>query len=69
MANSIPYFLENNRYLLTYAGDLSNLKEVENHSRYNFVKANICDRTLIEVLFKKYNLTGFTHNDKDLNIN
>jgi len=67
-ANFIPYFLENNRDLkvvnldlLTYAGDLSNLKEVENHSRYHFVKGNICDRNLIEVLFKKFNFIGVIH--------
>lgn len=67
-SNFIPYFLENNRNLkvvnldlLTYAGDLSNLKEVENHSRYHFVKGDICDRNLIEVLFKKYNFIGVIH--------
>ena len=67
-ANFIPYFLENNRDLklvnldlLTYAGDLSNLKEVENHSRYHFVKGDICDRNLIEILFKKYNFIGVIH--------
>jgi len=67
-ANFIPYFLDNNRDLkvvnldlLTYAGDLSNLKEAENHSRYIFVKGDICDRNLIEALFKKYNFIGVIH--------
>jgi dTDP-glucose 4,6-dehydratase len=67
-ANFIPYFLENNRNLkvvnldlLTYAGNLSNLTAVENHSRYHFVKGDICDRSLIEALFDKHNFTGVIH--------
>lgn len=42
-SNFIPYFIENNpNYhiinldFLTYAGDLINVSEVENHTRYNF---------------------------------
>jgi dTDP-glucose 4,6-dehydratase len=67
-SNFIPYFLEHNKDLkvvnldlLTYAGNLSNIQEVENHSRYHFVKGNICDRNLIEALFKKYDFTGVIH--------
>lgn len=67
-ANFIPYFLENNKEvqvvnldLLTYAGDLSNLKEVEDNPRYSFVKGNICDRNLVENLFKEHNFTGIIH--------
>jgi len=33
---------------LTYAGNLDNLKEVENDPRYTFVKGDICDRPLVE---------------------
>ena len=29
---------------LTYAGNLENLKSVENNPRYSFVQADICDR-------------------------
>ena len=67
-SNFIPYFLsENKEYevvnldLLTYAGDLSNLSEIENKSRYTFVKGDICDRELVENLFKKYNFKGVIH--------
>jgi len=67
-ANFIPYFIENNpEYnlinldLLTYAGDLNNLKEIENHERYTFVKADICDRTFIEELFIKYQFHDVIH--------
>lgn len=67
-SNFIPYFLENNKALnivnldaLTYAGDLSNLEEVMSRPNYTFVKGDICDRELLENLFKKYNFTGVIH--------
>lgn len=36
---------------LTYAGNLENLKDVENNKNYKFVKANICDREAIRKIF------------------
>lgn len=36
---------------LTYAGNLENLKDVENNKNYKFVKANICDREAIRKVF------------------
>ena len=41
--------------LLTYAGNLENLKEVDNHERYAFFKGDIRDSDLINQLFEKYN--------------
>lgn len=32
---------------LTYAGNLENLKDIENRENYTFVKANICDKEAI----------------------
>lgn len=62
------FFLKTNPYTnlvnldsLTYAGDLSNLNEVENNSNYTFVKGNICDRVLIDQLFEKYQFEGIIH--------
>ncbi|AOW17497.1 dTDP-glucose 4,6-dehydratase [Polaribacter vadi] len=67
-ANFIPYFLKNNsdHYivnldLLTYAGDLQNLEEVENNEHYNFVKGDICNRKLVEDLFKEHQFNGVIH--------
>lgn len=37
---------------LTYAGNLDNLKDVENNSRYGFVKGDITDRELIDNLLQ-----------------
>lgn len=67
-SNFIPYFLnEHKNYkvvnldLLTYAGDLSNLSEIEDNERYTFVKGDICDRDLVENLFNQYKFTGVIH--------
>jgi len=67
-SNFIPYFLENNKNLqivnldlLTYAGDVSNLHEVNENSRYTFVEGDICDRNLVEKLFNEYNFNGVIH--------
>lgn len=67
-SNFIPYFLENNpNYklvnldLLTYAGDLENLKEVESNPNYVFEKGDICDRNFVQSLFNTYNFTGLIH--------
>ena len=67
-ANFVPYFIENNPDyhlvnldLLTYAGNLDNVKEVENHPRYTFVQGDICDRNFIEELFQKYQFHDVIH--------
>lgn len=44
--------------LLTYAGNLENLKDVENNPNYVLVKGDIRDRELLEELFQKYEITG-----------
>ena len=67
-ANFIPYFLEKNKEyqvvnldLLTYAGDISNLSEIENNTRYTFVEGDICNRNLVKELFKQYRFKGVIH--------
>lgn len=41
---------------LTYAGNLENLKEIEKDKRYSFVQGDICDKDLVEKLFKENNI-------------
>lgn len=67
-SNFIPYLLETrpdifvvNLDLLTYAGNLQNLKEVESNARYAFAKGDICDRGTVDSLFEKYKVTGVIH--------
>lgn len=67
-SNFIPYYLESNPEshlinldLLTYAGDLDNLKEVARTPNYSFIKGDICDFDFIENLFNKYDFKGVFH--------
>lgn len=67
-SNFVPYFLEKypeyhliNLDLLTYAGDLENLLEVEENERYTFVQGDIRDRDTVETLFNEYDIQGVIH--------
>jgi dTDP-glucose 4,6-dehydratase len=67
-SNFIPYYLQNhpedriiNFDLLTYAGELENLKEIAHHPNYSFIKGDICDRSLIEKIFFENNITDVIH--------
>ncbi|MDD6357438.1 MAG: dTDP-glucose 4,6-dehydratase [Bacteroidales bacterium] len=46
---------------LTYAGNLENLKDIENEPNYTFVKADICDFEKILEIFRKYQIDGVIH--------
>lgn len=46
---------------LTYAGNLENLKDIEDKSNYEFVKANIVDAKQILDVFEKYQPEGVIH--------
>jgi len=41
---------------LTYAGNLENLKGIENNKNYRFVKGDICNRELVDYIFQKYSI-------------
>jgi len=67
-SNFVPYFLDKyseyniiNLDLLTYAGDLENLKECESNSNYKFIKGDICNRELVEFIFTEYDIQGVIH--------
>jgi dTDP-glucose 4,6-dehydratase len=67
-SNFVPYFLDKyknynliNLDLLTYAGDLKNLKECEDNPRYKFIKGDICNRELVEFIFSEYDIKGVIH--------
>ena len=46
---------------LTYAGNLANLKDIENASNYFFEKGDIVDEVYISQLFEKYQFDGIVH--------
>jgi dTDP-glucose 4,6-dehydratase len=47
--------------LLTYAGNLENLKDIENKRNYTFVKGDITDEVFINSLFKKHKFKKVIH--------
>ena len=46
---------------LTYAGNLANLKDIENKPNYTFVKADICDFDTIFALMQREHIDGIIH--------
>ena len=42
--------------VLTYAGNLENLADIENNERYTFIRGDIKDRALLDELFAKYDI-------------
>ena len=46
---------------LTYAGNLANLKDIENQPNYTFVKADICDFERVRQLMSQYRVDGIIH--------
>ncbi len=46
---------------LTYAGNLENLKDVENRDNYTFVHADICDREAITKIFEENDIDRVVH--------
>ena len=46
---------------LTYAGNLANLKDIENAPNYRFVKADICDFDAMLALMQEENVDGIIH--------
>lgn len=67
-SNFVPYFLAKypdtrliNLDLLTYAGDMANLSDAPQSDRHIFVQGDICDRSLVESLFEKYDIRGVIH--------
>lgn len=55
---------------LTYAGNLENLKDIENDPRYRFVKGDICDLQVVEPLVEEsdvvVNFAAETHVDRSV---
>jgi len=47
--------------LLTYAGSLENLKDLPDPARHTFVQGDICDRALVDDLFRRYRIDTVVH--------
>ena len=59
--NKYPDYQIVNLDKLTYAGNLENLKDIEDKPNYTFVKGDIEDVGLVKSLFEKYHFTGVLH--------
>lgn len=59
--NKYPEYHIINVDKLTYAGNLANLKDVEDKPNYTFIKADICDFDRMMELFKQYRIDGVIH--------
>lgn len=46
---------------LTYAGNLENLRDIENETNYQFVKGDITDLALLRKLFEEHKFTAVLH--------
>jgi len=61
MVNKYPDYSIVNLDKLTYAGNLSNLKDIENKENYTFIKGDICDFELVRSIFSDMNIDGVIH--------
>lgn len=59
--NKYPEYKIINLDKLTYAGNLANLKDIENKPNYTFVKGDICDEVLVKDLFAEQKVDGVIH--------
>ena len=59
--NRYPEYRIVNLDALTYAGNLENLKDVEDKPNYVFVKGDICDYDHMVRIFEEYRIDGVIH--------
>lgn len=59
--NKYPEYQIFNLDALTYAGNLENIKDIENQPNYTFVKGDIVDEVFINELFSLHNFDGVLH--------
>lgn len=61
LSNNYPDYQVYNLDLLTYAGNLENIKDIENAENYRFLKGDIVDSNYLEKIFKKHQFDGVIH--------
>jgi len=71
MVRRYPHYHILNVDALTYAGNLENLRSIEGHPNYRFVKADIADRAAMEPLFREgldavLNFAAESHVDRSI---
>ena len=61
LVNKYPEYHIVNMDVLTYAGNLENLKDIQDNENYTFVKCNICDLKKVSQIFEEYNIDSVIH--------
>ena len=61
LANKYPKYHIINMDVLTYAGNLENLKDIEHKENYSFVKCDICDFKKVKQVFVDYKIDSIIH--------
>jgi len=61
LVNKYPEYHIVNMDVLTYAGNLANLKDVEDKDNYTFVKCDICDFDNVKKVFIDYEIDSVIH--------
>ena len=61
LVNKYPKYRIVNMDLLTYAGNLENLKDIENKDNYTFIKCDICNFMKVSQVFNNYNIDSVIH--------
>jgi len=61
LVNKYPKYKIYNLDLLTYSGNLENIKDIESSDNYQFLKADIRDLETMRSLFSKYNFDKVIH--------
>ena len=59
--NKYPDYSIYNLDALTYAGNLLNLKDIEEAANYTFIKGDITDHSFVSNLFSQHNFTAVIH--------
>ena len=61
LVNKYPEYHIINMDVLTYAGNLENLKDIENEENYSFIKCDICDFKKVKQIFEDYKIDSVIH--------
>ena len=61
LVSKYPNYHIINMDVLTYAGNLENLKDIEYKENYSFVKCDICDVEKVNQVFKKHQIDSVIH--------
>jgi dTDP-glucose 4,6-dehydratase len=61
LVHKYPTYHIVNMDVLTYAGNLENLKEIEAKENYTFVKVDICDFETVKQIFSTYKIDAVIH--------